>query len=1060
MLRRSKLLGFIFVVCLLSFISPTLAWWNDFWTYRKPITIDNTGNSNDLTNYQVLVVLNSTNFDFSKANSDGSDIRFIDSDDTTKLNYWIEEWDATAQEAKIWVNVTSIPASSTKTIYMYYGNPSASSESNGTAVFEFFDDFEDGDYTDKWTLIGGSASETNGYLEVSSTSSSEGLIEENIKEFSDTEGFIIEGKIMQVTTNDLGEIVFHGDLTKSNLYMFVVGYKDGLRIVKRQGGTDTELASVAQVIDENVWYDFRVTRKPDGTIIGEILGVNSVSATDTSFTSGYVGVRVGGTASDTCRVDNYRVRKYTDPEPTASVGEEEAFYKKDITDSVTTSFSIERLRQVLRETTDEYFVTTVLSRQQSLVRCYGDVLSLYEYLEKQQTLAREYTDIIDMIEKLEKTGLLERKADITIDITDKVLRNIFSDREMYLKIETSAVLTREQALERGTVVTYTVDTEVFRKQNLNRITLIKLTLTPDILRYASIGRDGKILLLIDTYLYKKLSGTRELIQSIDVYLDTLRRAGISKINLLTLEITPELAKILSQNRYTEITLIVTPEVYKQLVRTRSVADAFSLDFVLEKLGEFVRFLRLDSLFSSGIERQGAFGRNILAEFTLSSGILSRYIPVVVGYYNISIFTREYAPGDTVYIFAFIEGANFTGYPKIIIYYPNTTKLVEDWMDLFKDNIYYYTLEAPSVKGDYLVEVIAGNSTFINTFRVSPAYSETGGAAGTVSIAGIEIHTTGDFFYYPGNTVKIPFVITSRTDGKPVDYDSIKITIYNPSMEVIAEDLIPTKISTGIYYVDYNLSDLADYGVYPVIINATYQGYSTARIATFKVLPPAPVELSVETDREQVFQGGSLSAKFTIKNGRYKTEYVTLEYTLYDEDKEEILYKGTTQLILNPQQTTELTRTLYIPLEAPTGLGIVEGKLTLKDSTVFAYAYVTISAGAKGVLKNKYLLTFNNLTPEEQYVEIYRNDTLVFKGLVKKGYSIELEKGTYWIKLYVEGRKPNEFILTLDRDMVIDSQLVEEYPIWYYFWLYRGHIIALITVFAVGWYAFRNKKEIP
>jgi len=331
-------------------------------------------------------------------------------------------------------------------------------------------------------------------------------------------------------------------------------------------------------------------------------------------------------------------------------------------------------------------------------------------------------------------------------------------------------------------------------------------------------------------------------------------------------------------------------------------------------------------------------------------------------------------------------------------------------------------------------------------------------AGTVSIAGIEIHTTGDFFYYPGNTVKIPFVITSRTDGKPVDYDSIKITIYNPSMEIISEDLIPTKISTGIYYVDYNLSDLADYGVYPVIINATYQGYSTARIATFKVLPPAPVELSVETDREQVFQGGSLNAKFTIKNGRYKTEYATLEYTLYDEDKEEILYKGTTQLILNPQQTTELTRTLYIPLEAPTGLGIVEGKLTLKDSTVFAYAYVTISAGAKGIPRNKYILTFNNLTPEEQYIDIYKNNTLVFQGLIKSGYSVELEKGNYKVKLYTEGKKPNEFILTLDRNMVIDSQLVERYPVWYYFWLYRGPIIAFITVLVVGWYLFRSSKK--
>jgi len=714
MLRRSKLLGFIFVVCLLSFISPSLAWWNDSWTYRKPITIDNTGNSNDLTNYQVLIVLNSTNFDFSKANSDGSDIRFIDSDDTTKLNYWIEEWDSTNQEAKIWVNVTSIPASSTKTIYMYYGNSDATSESNPEATMSFFDDFST-DPSSRWTVFRYSDDTSNEFYWDSSTEvvyltkavDSKGTMAfMNYKGVLDT-GFHIRFKFKAGGGDgaDGFAFAFYKDKSPYETYGKCNGggnlgldAYDGTNTYQAKGydvefdnhdngdadPSDnhiaiTETFSSGSVYDnthygtyntgateDNAWHDVEIYfDKASNHIVVYLDGSKIIDFSGSPFSDyGYpydgfgFGAGTGGLNNNHV-IDNVILRKYTDPEPTASVGEEEAFYKKDITDSVTTSFSIERLRQVLRETTDEYFVTTVLSRQQSLVRCYGDVLSLYEYLEKQQTLAREYTDIIDMIEKLEKTGLLERKADITMDITDKVLRNIFSDREMYLKIETSAVLTREQALERGTVVTYTVDTEVFRKQNLNRITLIKLTLTPDILRYASISRDGKILLLIDTYLYKKLSGTRELIQSIDVYLDTLRRAGISKINLLTLEITPELAKILSQNRYTEITLIVTPEVYKQLVRTRSVADAFSLDFVLEKLGEFVRFLRLDSLFSSGIERQGAFGRNILAEFTLSSGILSRYIPVVCISMPAMLTVpaappvSEYA-GDTLNVFMNVE----------------------------------------------------------------------------------------------------------------------------------------------------------------------------------------------------------------------------------------------------------------------------------------------------------------------------------------------------------------------------------------------------------------------
>jgi len=461
---------------------------------------------------------------------------------------------------------------------------------------------------------------------------------------------------------------------------------------------------------------------------------------------------------------------------------------------------------------------------------------------------------------------------------------------------------------------------------------------------------------------------------------------------------------------------------------------------------------------------------------------------------IQVYGTEYYPGEEGIIYAQLlygDGTPANNAVCNVTIWNKDNMLVSNQQMKHITNsngMYYYNFTVPDDISVFLADVVCENPTAYGsaefhvsnidelakrvwnyTERTLTDYNESSIAQSVwnytnrtltgISITGIEIHTTGDFFYYPGNIVKIPFVITSRTDGEPVDYDSIKITIYNPSMEVIAEDLIPTKISTGIYYIDYNLSDLADYGVYPVIINATYQSYHTARIATFKVLPPAPVELSVETDKEQVFQGGSLSAKFTIKNERYKTEYATLEYTLYDSNKEEILYKGTTQLVLSPQQTTEITRTLYIPLEAPTGLGIVEGKLTLKDSTVFSYAYVTISARAKGIVRNKYILTFNNLTPEEQYIDIYKNNSLIFQGLVKEGYSIELERGNYKVKLYTEGKKPNEFILSLDRDMVIDSQLVEKYPTWYYLWLYKGTILAFVTVLAVGWYLFKSSKRI-
>ena len=92
----------------------------------------------DLTEYQVLVELNSTNFNFAHAQTNGEDIRFTDSDGNL-LAYWIESWDAVNESAKIWVKVPSIPANGTVVIFMYYGNPTVASASDGDATFEFYD---------------------------------------------------------------------------------------------------------------------------------------------------------------------------------------------------------------------------------------------------------------------------------------------------------------------------------------------------------------------------------------------------------------------------------------------------------------------------------------------------------------------------------------------------------------------------------------------------------------------------------------------------------------------------------------------------------------------------------------------------------------------------------------------------------------------------------------------------------------------------------------------------------------------------------------------------------
>ena len=77
----------------------------------------------------------------SEMSSDYSDIRMIDTDESTLLPYWIEQYDGS--NVTLWVSVPLASGSTTRTIYCYYG-VSGASLSDGTSVFPFFDGFGDG----------------------------------------------------------------------------------------------------------------------------------------------------------------------------------------------------------------------------------------------------------------------------------------------------------------------------------------------------------------------------------------------------------------------------------------------------------------------------------------------------------------------------------------------------------------------------------------------------------------------------------------------------------------------------------------------------------------------------------------------------------------------------------------------------------------------------------------------------------------------------------------------------------------------------------------------------
>lgn len=105
------------------------------WTGYTPITLTENSGS-DLFNYQMELTFDSEAYVLAgDMLANGDDIRFTElCSGGTNYSYWIESGMNTTT-TKVWVKIDALLANSTKTIYMQYGNPSASSASAVMGTF-------------------------------------------------------------------------------------------------------------------------------------------------------------------------------------------------------------------------------------------------------------------------------------------------------------------------------------------------------------------------------------------------------------------------------------------------------------------------------------------------------------------------------------------------------------------------------------------------------------------------------------------------------------------------------------------------------------------------------------------------------------------------------------------------------------------------------------------------------------------------------------------------------------------------------------------------------------
>lgn len=142
-------------------------WWNSSWSYRKSHVINQAIGAD--VNYQVqITVVNGSGSDSddvvysdNKTQTSFDDVRFVASDNTTSLDFWIETLN-TGENATFWIEISANLTASATTIWMYYGNNAATSTSNAANTMLWYDDFNRATLGSAYTIENGSWSIENG----------------------------------------------------------------------------------------------------------------------------------------------------------------------------------------------------------------------------------------------------------------------------------------------------------------------------------------------------------------------------------------------------------------------------------------------------------------------------------------------------------------------------------------------------------------------------------------------------------------------------------------------------------------------------------------------------------------------------------------------------------------------------------------------------------------------------------------------------------------------------------------------------------------------------------
>jgi len=309
-------------------VSATISWLTG-WKYRKAHTIVGS-TAGAVTDYQIRVTVHygsgTDNGEHvylnGRCRTDFGDVRFTSDDGTTQLAYWIEK-KVDGDYAIIWVKVPSIPASpDTTTIYIYYGNPDATTTSDGDATFLFFDDFLTWD-TSKWSQSQhtGTRGVSNSILTLTTTGTAQELYF-SIPTFGLNAMCEMKANFVSTDGSSYTVILFCGSQVTARIGEWSqVGWGTALQwdVADTAGETHGNLGAGGY----GAWYVYGAVRLPSSAKF--FVNRNLVYTKSASWGTGNSQIELFSAYGSQIQIDWVLVRKYIDPEPShGSWGSEEA----------------------------------------------------------------------------------------------------------------------------------------------------------------------------------------------------------------------------------------------------------------------------------------------------------------------------------------------------------------------------------------------------------------------------------------------------------------------------------------------------------------------------------------------------------------------------------------------------------------------------------------------------------------------------------------------------------------------------------------------------------------